>query len=50
MGEFKGVRFAIVTSNTSANNSLLKQVAANRGGIIQVFESRDDDLAWMKDK
>ena len=48
-GKFIGVRFAIVTSNIDATDSLLTKVAANRVGIIQLFESRDDVLAWLTD-
>jgi hypothetical protein len=49
LDEFIGVRFAIVTSEIDSTDSFLETVAVNRGGIIRVFESRDDALAWLKD-
>ena len=47
----QGLRVAVVGSKMLAKDlEFIKTVAQNRGGIIQVFDTKDDAFAWLMDK
>ena len=47
----RGLRVAVVGSKMLAKDlEFIQTVAQNRGGIIQVFDTKEDALAWLMDK